>query len=315
MAKNLILAFILLVSAQLWAKPSDYTPYVIQKGDIVSQLLVDNSLTPLYGSKQWVEKVLKLNRLTYSSAKKLEPGDVIVLPKESFVFKKSEYQDKVSSIKSATEKRLVKKIRKEYLSEKKHNFTTSGEFFTQTYDYGGRDFVNIDQNFKLSVEYKNKNIKADNLAVNPLVRLNIITQSQASFNERENYSADFTPSYQLEAGAEIYSKKNNLGFSLVARAEQFSRMYFEDDDYEVRSADNFWAQAIVQKDFKNKKNTYFVGLDFARATNLDGQIIGGYIGAQFLKHYNLTLRSESANFTLGEEATQLSQSLNLGYRW
>lgn len=316
MTKNLIILALIICSTKLWSKTtSDYTPYVIQKGDIVSQLLVDNELTPLYGSKQWVEKVLEMNRLTYESAKKLEPGDVIVLPKESYVFQTAEYKDSVQTIASATERKLMKKLKKDYLAEKEHNITTTAQAFVQTYDFGGSDFVNVDQNFKFTVEYKKKNLKKDGLAINPIIAASVITQSQANFNERDSLSADFTPSYQIDAGAEFYFSKYDLGVTALARAEQFSRLYFEDETYEVDSATNTWAMAQVRKDFKNKKNTYYIGTDFAQATELDGQILGGFIGVDFMKHYQLVLRTETSSFTLGEEATQNAQSISLGYRW
>ena len=315
MTKNLIILALIICSTKLWAANSDYTPYVIKKGDIVSQLLVDNELTPLYGSKQWVEKVLKMNRLTQESARALEPGDVIVLPKESYVFKTAEYQDSISSVAAATERRVVKKIKKQYLAEKKHNITTTAQAFVQNYNFGGDNFVNIDQNFKFTVEYKRKNLKADNVAINPIIAVSTITQSQANFNERDTLSADFTPSYQLDTGAEFYFSKYDVALTTLARAEQFSRLYFEDEEYNVDTENNTWALVQVRKDFKNKKNTYYIGSDFAQASELDGQIIGGFIGVDFMKHYQLVLRTESSSFTLGEEATQRAQSLSLGYKW
>lgn len=316
MTKNLIILTLIIFSSQVFSKTnSDYTPYVIKKGDIVSQLLVDNELTPLYGSKQWVEKVLKMNRLTQESAKKLEPGDVIVLPKESYIFQTAEYKDSISSVAAATERKLIKRLKKEYLAEKEHNITTTAQAFVQSYDFGGADFVNVDQNFKLSIEYKKKQLKNNGIAINPIIAASVITQSQANFNERDNLSADFTPSYQLDAGAEFYFSHYDIALIGLARTEQFSRLFFENDEYEVETTSNSWAMAQIRKDFKNKKNTYYLGADYAQASELEGRVFGGFVGVDFMKHYQFVLRTESSSFSLGEEAQQTAQSVSLGYRW
>lgn len=315
MTKNLIIVIVILASAKSWAKSSKYIPYIIKKGDIVSQLLVDNELTPLYGSKMWVEKVLKMNRLTYATAKKLEPGDVIVIPKESYIFKSAEYKDSISSMAAATERKLIKKLKKEYFAEKEHNLTTSAQAFVQSYDFGGADFVNIDQNFKLSIEYKKKQLKNNGISINPLIVGSIITQSQASFNEKDSLSADFTPSYQVDAGTEFYLSSYDLALTTLLRAEQFSRLYFENNEYEVKTRSNTWAMAQIRKDFKNKKNTYYIGADYAQASELEGRVVGGFLGVDFLKHYQFMLRTENSTFILGEKAQQTAQSVSLGYRW
>ena len=75
---------------QAWAKDGQYSPYIIKKGQTISQILSDHNLAPLYGESEWVEKVLLLNRLTYETAKKIEPGEVVILPVPPHYFKKED---------------------------------------------------------------------------------------------------------------------------------------------------------------------------------------------------------------------------------
>jgi len=315
LTKNLIILALALVSFNTWSDSSKFRPYVIKKGDIVSQLLVDNKLTPLYGSQKWVEKVLKLNRLSYKSARKLEPGDVVVLPIESFVFNKDEFNDQLQLVASATERKTVKRLEKEYLRDKTHNITTSADTFFQNYNFNNGNNVAVNQNFRFSVEYKRKNTKASNISFNPIVTATVITQSQADFDSNEDLSADFTPSYQLDLGVEINSKEIALAFTPSVRAEEFSRLNLNNDEYQVKRDSLQWTKFDLRKDFINKKNTYFIGADYAIANQLDGEITAAYLGVSFMKHYNFIYRQERASFSLGEEVDQDIQSIRLGYRW
>src|SRR3989338_5658883 len=59
-----------------------YQVIEIKEGDTLSDVLYKNNIKPLYGKNRFVEKTLKLNRLSFDSTKKLQPGDVIVIPKD-----------------------------------------------------------------------------------------------------------------------------------------------------------------------------------------------------------------------------------------
>ena len=63
--------FVALQIDSLHAEIQDYTPYIVQKGDTVSGILQRENLRPLYGTREWVEKVLTLNRLNEESSRNL----------------------------------------------------------------------------------------------------------------------------------------------------------------------------------------------------------------------------------------------------
>lgn len=58
-----------------------YTQYTLKKGDTISEVLYSRGIYPLYGDNKKVQATLKLNRLTLEEAKKLDVGDIILLPK------------------------------------------------------------------------------------------------------------------------------------------------------------------------------------------------------------------------------------------
>ena len=62
---------LLLAPQILWGDSYKVRP--LAKGETISDILYNDNYKPLYGENEWVEKVLKLNRLTETQAKNLDP--------------------------------------------------------------------------------------------------------------------------------------------------------------------------------------------------------------------------------------------------
>ena len=69
---------LLLAPQILWADSYKVRP--LAKGETISDILYNDNYKPLYGENEWVEKVLKLNRLTETQAKNLDPETLLIVP-------------------------------------------------------------------------------------------------------------------------------------------------------------------------------------------------------------------------------------------
>ena len=57
-----------------------YIQHTVKKGETLSQILIDYRLRPVYHNEGFLDEVLALNHLDLKRAKKLEIGDILVLP-------------------------------------------------------------------------------------------------------------------------------------------------------------------------------------------------------------------------------------------
>jgi hypothetical protein len=297
----------ILITFNVFANSSDYTPYVLKKGDTVSDILKVNKLAPLYGDKQWVEKVLKLNRLTEKSAKKMEPGDAILLPKASFY-----YSDDIKTMQSSWQK----KMEADYKAPKHYNFTLIGGYFYQDVWFDKADSVSLDQNFFMNARYKEREpISFDSVTYNPNVEVGVYTQSNANFENNTNRVAEFTPSAFIKLGYEAEFRNTQLALNPNISYESFSTLYFNGVDYDVDRRDILWSGLELKKTFSTNDWSSFFTAFASIGNSLDAQRVGAKAGVDFLNHYQFEVTFTQDTMTIDTELENSQLATAFGYRF
>lgn len=311
MNKKFLLPLLLTLAFSANAKKSDFTPYVIKKGDNVSQVIADNALTPLYGKEQWVEKVLKLNRLTRQTAKKLEPGDVIVIPVSATYFTEKEYKDEVSVLESSWEK----KVEMEFLAPKEKNLSVYGSYFNRSYGFKNSD-LKIRQAFMGVLEYKKRKIDIDNrFSFNPIFSAAVYTQSNADFESNDDLVAEFTPSFLGSAALEIEDRETGYAFTVLSEYENMAVLDYDGTNYNVRSENVVWIGSGVHKYYHIGQNTYRLSLSMARGNNLDAFKYAAKLTSFIKQHYRVDITTQRTLFDLSQQTDVMDTGFSVGYRF
>ena len=301
-------------SSELQAQTSPYSLYIIKKGDDVSTVLKRHSLSPLFGKDKWVSKVLKLNRLNLSSTKKLEPGDVLVLPVKGYHFTETKYQDEVKFLESSWEKIQLQK----YLSPKRHNLTVSSKFFRRTYEFQ-KESVEIKQGIELALEYKKREIQFKNdYSFNPQVGLSVYSQSNAEFSDNKELVAEFTPSTKTFAKVEIENRAQKISFSPYIEIESFSVLNRDSDDNYIVDRENIlWSGIEVNKYLDINDDTYRVSLSYLQGINSDEKFtkIQGLARMYMKQHYVFDLYANQYTYKINTDTDITDMGLTLGYRF
>ena len=76
--KKLTLFILILLSGQVFSE--SFGVHQVKEGETISSILHKLGLSPLYGKEGWTTKILEINRVTFNKSKKLEPGDMLVIP-------------------------------------------------------------------------------------------------------------------------------------------------------------------------------------------------------------------------------------------
>ena len=310
-AKLRSLILCLFISANYtYAKPSNYIPYVIQAEDNVSTVLQNHDLSPLYGDQKWVQKVLKLNRLTQESARKLEIGDVIIVPYKTRVM----FSDDIKSIQSS----IIKQIKTDYMSPKNYNFTLSGGYFNRNYTYTNQDNnVTLNQNFFLTTTYKERDpYSLTTFSYNPVASVSLYTQANANFNSDDSKVAEFTPSVLISAAIEIEHRETNMALAPTIEYENFSTLIFNgDEDYAVARSNQLWSGAQLSKSFYNNIYNPYIQISAAIGTLDTSSKYGTSLGINYKNHYQFEV-SYNENTLSFDQKTQINDAkLTFGYRY
>jgi hypothetical protein len=293
-----------------FASDSDYRPYIIKEGDNVSEILFNKSLAPLYGSKSWIEKVLKLNRLTLVTSKKLEPGDVIILPLKSFVT-----SDEIKTMKSSWKKDWENSLETKFLAPKKHTFSIVGGYFVRDFDFkseGKR--VTTNQNFSVAALYKKrKTVSIDRYSFNPIAQIKMYTQSNADFSSDNSMVAEFNPSYQVKAAIEIEDRQSRYSLILASEIENFSVITANAQNYNIKQATLWWNGIVLKKRFNYRKSEYYLNAGFAIGHDYDAHKVNLAFGSIYKSHYRVEVFANREDFSFKNDMSIASLGLNFGY--
>ena len=312
------------------SKEIEFTPYIMKQGDTVNQILLDHNIRPLYGSAEWEEKVLKLNRLTKSSAKKIEPGDVIILPVASHYFSKDEIaqtivsKDEISSMLASWKLSIHQKR----MLPKAHNLTIWGEYFNRLSEYkNSGNSVRLNQNFAASIDYRYRDPISDrDVTLNPILSVGVYSQANANFSNNPNLTAEFTPSARARIGVEVEQRSWLTSLIPFVDYEYFSYVdYDPSTSYQIRKDQLLWIGTQIKKNFQLGSFSPYLGIEGATSIaganekslrlsqSLDGSKGRAFIGTSFKRNYNLEIYSEQQNLKDSNEFSVKSTGLRLGY--
>jgi hypothetical protein len=302
-----------------FAKRSEYTPYIFKKGDIVSQVLVNHELSPLYGKKKWVEKVLRLNRLTDSSAKKMEPGDVIVIPVESYVIDTKTFaehymqKDEVSVMKSSWKRELEA----DFIAPKKHNTTIMAGYFYQNYDFQQKDQeASTNQNFLVSAQYDEREpYTSSQFSFSPTAKAELTTQSNTSFKSNENQVAEFTPSINIAVGYEIEERELRLSLKPTVEYDYFSTLTYDGTLYDVKKNNIVWLGAELKKSLPLGMFNNSISVLGKVGNNFNAKKVGIKAGTLYKNHYKLEAFAMRTSLEIEKESDITISGLSIGYQF
>jgi hypothetical protein len=329
MSKKTLAAVLLIMTGQhILAGANDYSVYIVQPGDTVSEVLSKNNKAPLYGRGKWEEQTLKLNRLNRNSTKKLVPGDVIVLPvaQKRYYSQAPSAQDKINLKNAST----MTSAQFELLQRSNHKFTIWGEYFNRNSNFStSNSDVELRQNFAVSVDYLYRDYNSTrSFTVNPIASFGVYTQSNASFSNDPFLTAELTPSYRVRGGAEIESRQFQASITPFTEFEYFS--YIDNDtsgNFSVRKDQIIWAGAQVRKTFEIKSFSPYIGAEFSTSVagsnekavsvsqSLDGNKSRVFLGTSFNDKYNIEIYREQLDL---EDQTAFevdSTGVKFGYRF
>ncbi len=304
-----VLFFLLMFSnlTPLSAKESPYIPYVIQPGDTVSELLVKYQLSPLYGPRKWVERVLKLNRLTLESARHLEVGDVIVLPKRSFIYS----EDQLHSLQSSIEREIVAK----FYAPKKHNISLlTGYAFRQQTFSNTVDSADIKQVFSGSITYRYDSLKKRHFTWVPEVAATIITQSGSSFDQDTTLIAEFTPTIEVRSALELSWQGVPVSFVPQLTYSNFSTLDYR-GDFLVKRETLIWGGVGVRKRWWFGRHYSELDFNVAKGDRFAAKKFSLNIRGLFFYHYELALTAARSELELNSRITTKDVGITIGYKF
>ncbi|MCR9205328.1 MAG: hypothetical protein NXH75_12165 [Halobacteriovoraceae bacterium] len=317
---------ILLFSSSAWAnEKKDFSLYVVKPGDTINTVLFSNNLGPLYGSGNYEEKTLKLNRLSKESTKKLEVGEVIILPIPDKTVSNGS-SDAISIKSSAT-------ITSEQLKQRKrgnNNWTLWGEYFNRKSSFTEQNTsVRLNQNFAFTLDYLYRDrITSRQVTFNPMASLGVYTQSNTNFSNDPTLTAELSPSLRFRTGLEIEHREYSAQITPFTEFEYFS--YIDNNgtnSFSIRKDQILWAGAQIKKQFSIKKFSPYIGTELATSLggsneksvnvsqSLNGEKLRYFIGTNYEHHYNIEIYYETLDLK-DQTAFQVdSTGMRFGYRF
>jgi hypothetical protein len=185
---------LLLLSGDVFSE--EFGVHQVKKGETISSILHKLELGPLYGKDGWTERILELNRVTLKKSKKLEPGDMLVIPrirKEVAVV-----EDTITVKRSA----IVKTGLLSRSSSKKYDFLIYTDMGAKNYKVAKLE--DVSRNYSYGIGFEALGLEKYAL-FNRQFRLNyslyINTQRSVSVGKSANTYAQFSPEVNFYSSA------------------------------------------------------------------------------------------------------------------
>ncbi|MDA8792125.1 LysM peptidoglycan-binding domain-containing protein [Bacteriovoracaceae bacterium] len=306
-----------------------YRPIVVKKGDTVSEIVDGYRFSPIYGKNQWLERVLKLNRLDLDEAKNIKPGDVVVIPLETYVMNKDEldqkyvektdvdndyvHQDEISKIKSGWSKERLN----QEMSTRRNEFTLKAGYFNRELSHKETStLVNQQTNFIGEISYKRNDLSGKEFSYSPVISAGVYSQANADFESDDNLVAEFLPSTYGTLGLEIGHKPNMISLTPYVTYETFSLLdYTDEDDYFVEEEQAFWTGLRLQKNFPVKFDQYFVAYNYNYNAEFNGQSQQLTVGTVLKNRYLFEIYGNQTELEINEKINHQNIGLTLGYQF
>lgn len=294
MKLRMILITILLIS--FITPASAYDIYYVKKGDTLSEILYSHDYKPLYGEQKWVDKVLEINRLTADSTKKLEIGEMIIIPSAKEVVTEKVVAVKEDSVTSARSATMRTGLLSGWISRHQSVYINM-DYFNRSTTVNSEN-VNLRENFGIGIGVESRNdFEIGSWIWNPTMYGGINSQSSADFESDENLDASFQPSWHL--GARVDTIKSNMPVKIgaITEIEESSSVDYADDDYVIRRDRMLWLGLAVSQDL-DLKITH-VRLDGSVATTAISDNLNDYDNANMVRLRALATTNLTANYHLG----------------
>jgi hypothetical protein len=201
--------------------------YHLQKGETLSELLYKYNKKPLYGKNNWVEKTLKLNRITLEEANNLEEGSAVMLP---------------VPVKKEIVKVDVIKVRQSAIGRagliggrvsSHQNLYFHLDYFYQK-AVMGQYSADLQENFGLGVEIIGRNnYQFEDFKWNAFGGFYSANKGAARFEEYSNKTARFSPDALIFGGLQVRPDNAEVELTLRAALEEVSLLSNQQTNVDV----------------------------------------------------------------------------------
>lgn len=222
------------------AYAQDYQIHILNSGDTLSGILKEKGFTPLWGKGNWVDKVLEMNHMKLSDASKIKKGLPLILPKEA---------------PSVAELDLAE-LEKDFVSMKDASYIRTGIFGNTISDHQkvfieldyytsdmilSSDTVSLNENYGLGIRVDGEN---DYLLGTMKYNFNgsafIYTHGTGQFENIDNTSASFAPTYVFKGEIEINAPEVDFNFGPTLMVEERSRLFTNANEISSRRDRSSW---------------------------------------------------------------------------
>ena len=216
----------------------NYIVRPLEKGETISDILYNDNYSPLYGEDEWVDKVLKLNRLSESQARKLERGTLLIvpgLPKDRITLKQS----------SISRAGLLSNRISDH-----QELNVGFELYKSELDIDDST-VTSNENYGVSLSYTDKNArKWNDYSYNPHLKLSIL--GHGANQSTLNSVATYDPTFRLSSKISMRKNTSRWSFGPLATLEAASRATKNSEELTVRRDNTLFAGAFGTREFTIK---------------------------------------------------------------
>ena len=247
----------------------DYTPYILKKGETISSILYDKGLRPLFGHRQWVTKVLQLNRLNLESAKKLRTGEVIVLPVSMKYFLPEEValnyiaKDEVSQRLAASVNASKFPRKSLFVRTQRHYLDALVEYSYGSGKVAAGGDVAFEQSYALSLSYRYQDyLDGKNWKINTGVKGRVQSRSGVEVEQNSKIGSTYAPNYRLQLFGEGFYAPNRISTQIIAEYERYSLFSHQQGVYGISEVLSPKAGVRIAYEYPLTQFSFDFGLEF-----------------------------------------------------
>ncbi len=210
--KKLTLLTLILLSGQAFSE--GFGIHQVKEGETISSILHKLGLSPLYGKEGWTTKILEINRVTLKKSKKLEPGDMLVIPS---LKKEVAMTDDTISVKRSG---ILKSGVLSRSSSNKYDFLIYTDIGKKNYKVAELEGVSNNYNYGIGFEIiglKKYSLLNNEYTLNYGAYVN--TQRSVSLGNTASTYAQFSPEVNLYSSALFNASSFSFGPTLGVTEE------------------------------------------------------------------------------------------------
>lgn len=242
-------------------KEIKYKIYILQPGDTLSELLLNEGYKPLYGKDMWVDKILQANHLDNDSVMKIKKGLPIILPTDKNI--KNAYKEKIVSTNIApivvdtVQTKRAATMQTGLLANtisKHQNYAVNFKYFSRAINLD-RGAIQSQENFGVSFLYQDKkDMNLWGMNVNPTAEIGIVNHG-SNYSNADDIALNFRPTYFLNSSLLINSNQG-IQYGPKMRVMSSSQAVNLEDDIAVRRDNTAWVGMQAIQTFQTRLSTY-----------------------------------------------------------